>query len=181
MDVRALDWDSLRGAIGHVAQDAYLFAGSVADNIRYGRPEATDAEVVAAAEAAAARGFIEALPQGFATFLGEKGVRLSGGQRQRVAIARALLSDPAVLLLDEATSSLDAESEHAVQTALDNLMRSRTSIVIAHRLATVLKADRILVMEEGRIVDVGTHPELIRRGGLYARLANLQFRQGEAA
>jgi ATP-binding cassette, subfamily B, bacterial len=176
-----LEPSAYRARLGLVPQEPVIFSADAWANIRYGRPEATDAEVVAAAEAAAARGFIEALPQGFATFLGEKGVRLSGGQRQRVAIARAILSDPAVLLLDEATSSLDAESEHAVQQALDNLMRSRTSIVIAHRLATVLKADRILVMEEGRIVDVGTHPELIRRGGLYARLANLQFRQGEAA
>jgi ATP-binding cassette, subfamily B, bacterial len=170
-----------RGRLGLVPQEPVIFSADAWTNIRYGRPEASDAEVVAAAEAAAARDFIEALPQGFATFLGEKGVRLSGGQRQRIAIARAILSDPAVLLLDEATSSLDAESEHAVQKALDNLMRSRTSIVIAHRLATVLKADRILVMEEGRIVDTGTHPELVRRGGLYARLADLQFRQGEAA
>ena len=170
-----------RGRLGLVPQEPVIFSADAWSNIRYGRPAATDAEVVAAAEAAAARDFIEALPQGFATFLGEKGVRLSGGQRQRIAIARALLSDPAVLLLDEATSSLDAESEHAVQQALDNLMRSRTSIVIAHRLATVLKADRILVMEEGRIVDTGTHPELVRRGGLYARLADLQFRSGQAA
>ena len=170
-----------RARLGLVPQDPVIFSADAWTNIRYGRPEASDAEVMAAAEAAAARGFIEALPEGFQTFLGEKGVRLSGGQRQRIAIARALLSDPAVLLLDEATSSLDAESEHLVQAALDNLMQSRTSIVIAHRLATVLKADRILVMEEGRIVDTGTHPELVRRGGLYARLADLQFRTGEAA
>jgi ATP-binding cassette subfamily B protein len=176
-----LDPMAYRSRLGLVPQEPVIFSADAWTNIRYGRPEASDAEVVAAAEAAAAREFIEALPQGFATFLGEKGVRLSGGQRQRVAIARAILSDPAVLLLDEATSSLDAESEHAVQKALDNLMRSRTSIVIAHRLATVLKADRILVMEGGRIVDTGTHRELVRRGGLYARLADLQFRQGEAA
>ena len=176
-----LDPMAYRGRLGLVPQEPVIFSADAWTNIRYGRPEATDAEVVAAAEAAAARDFIEALPQGFETFLGEKGVRLSGGQRQRIAIARALLSDPAVLLLDEATSSLDAESEYAVQKALDNLMRSRTSIVIAHRLATVLKADRILVMEEGRIVDTGTHPELVRRGGLYARLADLQFRSGQAA
>ena len=176
-----LDPEAYRSRLGLVPQEPVIFSADAWTNIRYGRPEATDAEVLAAAEAAAARDFIEVLPDGFRTFLGEKGVRLSGGQRQRIAIARALLSDPAVLLLDEATSSLDAESEYAVQTALDNLMRSRTSIVIAHRLATVLKADRILVMEEGRIVDTGTHPELVRRGGLYARLADLQFRQGEAA
>ncbi len=179
--VDQLEPAAYRARLGLVPQEPVIFSADAWTNIRYGRPDASDAEVLAAAEAAAARGFIEALPQGFATFLGEKGVRLSGGQRQRIAIARAILSDPAVLLLDEATSSLDAESEHAVQQALDNLMRDRTSIVIAHRLATVLKADRILVMEGGRIVDVGTHPELIRRGGLYARLANLQFRQGEAA
>jgi ATP-binding cassette subfamily B protein len=179
--IQKLDPVAYRSRLGLVPQEPVIFSADAWANIRYGHPEASDAEVVAAAEAAAARGFIEALPDGFGTFLGEKGVRLSGGQRQRIAIARAILSDPAVLLLDEATSSLDAESEHAVQMALDNLMRSRTSIVIAHRLATVLKADRILVMEEGRIVDAGTHPELIRRGGLYARLADLQFRRGEAA
>jgi ATP-binding cassette, subfamily B, bacterial len=176
-----LDPMAYRGRLGLVPQEPVIFSADAWTNIRYGRPAASDAEVIAAAEAAAARDFVEALPQGFATFLGEKGVRLSGGQRQRIAIARALLSDPAVLLLDEATSSLDAESEYAVQKALDNLMRSRTSIVIAHRLATVLKADRILVMEGGRIVDTGTHPELVRRGGLYARLADLQFRSGQAA
>ncbi len=179
--IRALDPMAYRARLGLVPQEPVIFSTDAWANIRYGRPDASDAEVLAAAEAAAARDFVEALPNGFGTFLGEKGVRLSGGQRQRIAIARAILSDPAVLLLDEATSSLDAESEHAVQTALDNLMRDRTSIVIAHRLATVLKADRILVMEEGRIVDAGTHPELIRRGGLYARLADLQFRRGEAA
>ena len=172
---------AFRERLGLVPQEPVIFSADAWTNIRYGRPDATHEEVVAAAEAAAARSFIETLPEGFATFLGEKGVRLSGGQRQRIAIARAILADPAVLLLDEATSSLDAESEHAVQKALDNLMQHRTSIVIAHRLATVLKADRILVMEEGRIVDTGTHPELVRRGGLYARLADLQFRTGEAA
>ncbi len=170
-----------RARLGFVPQEPVIFSGDAWTNIRYGRPDAPDADVLAAAEAAAARGFLEALPEGFATFLGEKGVRLSGGQRQRIAIARAILRNPALLLLDEATSALDAESEFAVQQALDNLMRSRTSIVIAHRLATVLKADRILVMEEGRIVDAGTHRELIGRGGLYARLADLQFSQGEAA
>jgi ATP-binding cassette, subfamily B, bacterial len=145
------------------------------DNIRYGRPEASDAEVRAAAEAAQASTFLEALPQGYDTFLGERGVRLSGGQRQRLAIARAILRDPAILLLDEATSSLDAENELAVQTALDRLTRQRTTLIVAHRLATVLKADRIVVMENGRVVDTGTHRELAARGGLYARLAELQF------
>jgi len=172
---------AFRERLGLVPQEPVIFSADAWTNIRYGRPDATDEDVIAAAEAAAARTFIDTLPEGFETFLGEKGVRLSGGQRQRIAIARAILADPAVLLLDEATSSLDAESEHAVQKALDNLMQRRTSIVIAHRLATVLKADRILVMEEGRIVDTGTHPELVRRGGLYARLADLQFRTGEAA
>jgi len=147
----------------------------VSENIRYGRPEAHDAEVRAAAEAAHATEFIDKLPQGFATQLGERGVRLSGGQRQRIAIARAILRDPALLLLDEATSALDAESERLVQAALDRLMAGRTTLVIAHRLATVLKADRILVMDQGRIVESGRHEELVRAGGLYARLAALQF------
>ena len=179
--IDALDPGAYRARLGLVPQEPVIFSADAWTNIRYGRPDAADADVLAAAEAAAARGFLEALPEGLATFLGEKGVRLSGGQRQRIAIARAILRNPALLLLDEATSALDAESEFAVQQALDNLMRNRTSIVIAHRLATVLKADRILVMEEGRIVDTGTHRELIGRGGLYARLADLQFRQGEAA
>ena len=158
-----------------------LFTASVTDNIRYGRPDASDAEVRAAAEAASALAFIEALPQGFATDLGARGVRLSGGQRQRIAIARALLCDPAILLLDEATSALDAESELAVQQALDRLMHRRTTLVIAHRLATVQKADRIVVIDHGRVVDVGRHADLVRRGGLYARLAELQFNLSAAA
>jgi ATP-binding cassette subfamily B protein len=158
-----------------------LFTATVADNIRYGRPEATDAEVRSAAEAASALSFIEALPQGFATHLGARGVRLSGGQRQRIAVARALLCDPAILLLDEATSALDAESELAVQQALDRLMHKRTTLVIAHRLATVQKADRIVVVDQGRVVDIGRHADLVRRGGLYARLAELQFNLSAAA
>lgn len=175
IDIRELALSDLRRSLAIVPQDPTLFSASVADNIRYGRPEATDGEVRAAAEAASALGFIEALPNGFATDLGARGVRLSGGQRQRIAIARALLCDPAVLLLDEATSALDAESEQAVQQALDRVMHKRTTLVIAHRLATVQKADRIVVIDEGRVADIGTHAELVRRGGLYARLAELQF------
>jgi ATP-binding cassette subfamily B protein len=175
VDLRHADPQELRARIGLVAQEPTLFAADVAENIRYGRPDADDASVRAAAEAAHAMEFIGTLPQGFATQLGERGVRLSGGQRQRIAIARAILRDPALLLLDEATSALDAESERLVQAALDRLMAGRTTLVIAHRLATVLKADRILVMDQGRIVESGRHEELARAGGLYARLAALQF------
>ena len=154
-----------------------IFGADAWENIGFGRPGAKEPEIRAAAEAAHAAEFLDALPRGFATFLGEKGVRLSGGQRQRLAIARAILRDPAILLLDEATSALDAESEHAVQRALAVLSAGRTTIVIAHRLATVLRADRIIVMEEGRVVAAGSHAELLRQGGLYARLAALQFDQ----
>ncbi|NMJ40071.1 ATP-binding cassette domain-containing protein [Roseomonas sp. JC162] len=167
--------EDLRRRIGLVPQDPVIFGATVAENIRYGRPEATDAEVRAAAEAASALDFIEALPEGFATHLGARGVTLSGGQRQRVAIARAILRDAPVLLLDEATSALDAESEHAVQQALAHASRGRTTLVVAHRLATVRSADRIVVMEAGRIVATGTHEALLAEGGLYARLAALQF------
>ena len=175
LDLRALDPQALRGRIGLVPQEPVIFSANAWDNLRYGRPEASDAEVRAAAEAAHAVEFLDRLPEGFDTFLGEKGVRLSGGQRQRVAIARALLKDPAVLLLDEATSALDAESERLVQDALELLMRERTSLVIAHRLATVLESDRIVVLDGGLVVASGTHQELVREEGLYARLAELQF------
>jgi ATP-binding cassette subfamily B protein len=175
VDVAAVDPAALRRRIGLVSQDPVIFGASAWDNIRYGRPEASDGEVREAAEAAAAAEFLDRLPQGFDTFLGEKGVRLSGGQRQRIAIARAILRNPPILLLDEATSALDAESERAVQQALERLSAGRTTLVIAHRLATVLKADRIIVMDEGRIVAQGSHQLLIRAGGLYARLAALQF------
>ena len=181
VDIRELRLHELRHCLAVVPQEPVLFTATVADNIRYGRPEASEAEVRAAAEAASALGFIEALPQGFTTHLGARGVRLSGGQRQRIAIARALLCDPAILLLDEATSALDAESELAVQQALNEPMHRRTTLVIAHRLATVQKADRIVVVDGGRVVDVGTHAELARRGGLYARLAELQFNLAAAA
>jgi ATP-binding cassette subfamily B protein len=175
VDIAALRLAELRRTIAIVPQEPVLFTASVTENIRYGRPEASDAEVRAAAEAASALGFIEALPQGFATHLGARGMRLSGGQRQRLAVARALLCEAPILLLDEATSALDAESELAIQQALDRLMHQRTTLVIAHRLATVQKADRIVVLDGGRVVDVGRHADLVRRGGLYARLAELQF------
>jgi len=181
VDVRRAALSDLRGRIAIVPQEPVLFSTDAMENIRYGRPEASDAEVRAAADAAAASEFLDRLPEGFATFLGEKGVRLSGGQRQRLAIARAILRNPAVLLLDEATSALDAESERLVQRALDRLMVGRTTLVIAHRLATVLKADRIVVLDQGRIEAIGTHAELIARGGLYARLAALQFDRAQEA
>ncbi len=172
---RELSLHDLRQRIGIVPQDAVIFSSSALENIRYGRPEASDAEVKAAAQAAFADEFISALPQGYDTFLGERGVRLSGGQRQRIAIARAMLKNPPLLLLDEATSALDAESERMVQAALESAMRGRTTLVIAHRLATVIKADHIVVLDHGRLVEQGTHAELVAHGGVYAGLAALQF------
>jgi ATP-binding cassette subfamily B protein len=175
VNVRDVDLSALRHRMALVPQDIALFADTVIENIRYGTPGATSSEVRRAATAAQADEFIRALPNGYDTELGERGQSLSGGQRQRIAIARAILKDSPILLLDEATSALDAASEGAVQRALDDLMKGRTTLVIAHRLATVQKADRIFVMDEGRIVEAGTHAELVRRGGIYARLAELQF------
>jgi len=180
IDLRDMTRQDFRAAMALVPQDPVIFATSALENIRFGRPDATEAEVIEAARAAAADDFITALPQGYATYLGERGVMLSGGQKQRIAIARAILRDAAVLLLDEATSALDAESERAVQSAVDRLAEGRTTIVVAHRLATVKRANRIVVFEAGKIAAIGTHDDLVAQGGLYARLARLQFTDGAA-
>ena len=173
--VRDTALDALRARIGIVPQDSVIFSADAMENIRYGRPDASDEEVIAAARAAFAHEFITALPEGYQTFLGERGVRLSGGQRQRISIARAMLKNPPLLLLDEATSALDTESERMVQAALESAMKDRTTLVIAHRLSTVQRADRIVVLEAGEIVETGTHAQLLAKGGLYARLAAMQF------
>jgi len=181
INIKDLDPLELRGHIAIVSQQPTMFTGTVWDNIRYGRPDASDKEVHAAAEAAFASDFINRLPERYESHLGESGIRLSGGQKQRIAIARAILKDPEILLLDEATSALDAESEQKVQMALEQLMANRTSLVIAHRLATVMNVDRIVVLEDGKVIDQGTHRELLLSCPLYAKLANLQFAEGRAA
>ncbi len=181
VDIRAVRLTDLRRAIGTVPQEPALFSGTVGENIAYGRPDATTPEIEAAALAAHAHEFIERLPQGYATLVGERGVKLSGGQRQRIAIARALLKDPAVLILDEATSSLDAESERLIEEAMERLLQGRSTLIIAHRLSTVRRADRLVVLDRGRVVEEGTHAELLELGRLYARLYQRQFRDEDAA
>jgi ATP-binding cassette subfamily B protein len=180
-DLRDMARADFRRLIALVPQDPVIFATTARENIRFGRPDASDAEVESAARAAAAHDFLSVLPEGYDTYVGERGVMLSGGQKQRIAIARAILRDAPILLLDEATSALDAESERAVQVAVERLAEGRTTLIVAHRLATVKKADRIVVFEGGRIVAQGRHDALVAEGGLYARLARLQFTEGMAA
>lgn len=181
VDISSADPTALRQRIATVPQDVTVFAASIRDNIAFGRPNASNEDIEAAAKAALVDEFATRLPDGYDTMVGERGVTLSGGQRQRLAIARAILREAPILLLDEATSALDAESEQFVQRALEGLMGSRTTLVIAHRLATVLKADRIIVMDDGRIVEQGTHSALVKKNGIYARLARLQFETGGEA
>ena len=175
-DLRTLSLRHLRAQVGMVSQETLLFSGTVRDNILYGRPDASEAALVEAARAAHAHEFIRALPDGYDAIVGERGAKLSGGQRQRLAMARAFLADPRILVLDEATSALDSESEAMIQESLAQLMRGRTSVIIAHRLSTILDADRILVLDDGRIVESGPHADLLRWGGLYARLYQTQLR-----
>ena len=180
-DVREVDQQALRRHFAYVEQEPAIFGGTIADNIRFGKPDAGLEEIREAAAAALVDDYVRDLPDGYNTLVGERGIMLSGGQKQRIAIARALLKNAPILLLDEATSALDAENERLVQKALDEAMEGRTTLVIAHRLATVLRADRIVVMEQGRVVEEGRHDELVARGGLYARLARLQFNAGADA
>ena len=181
VDIHQLKLSDLRANIGLVTQNVVLFNDTIAANIAYGRPDVSEDDIRRAAQAANALDFIEALPQGFQTEIGENGARLSGGQRQRISIARALLKDAPILLLDEATSALDTESERAVQVALDNARHGRTTLVIAHRLSTIVNADRIVVMSEGRIAEIGTHQELLTLGGIYSNLHRMQFSNDHAA